>query len=45
MGHVNLLAGGDGLEQEADRCAGLGFEILPILQALADKHWMGEDHG
>ena len=32
------------MDQKADGLAGFGLEILPILQALADKHWMGEDH-
>src|SRR6185312_181255 len=40
----DLTTGGDGLEQKADGCAGFGLDILPILQALADKQWMGEDH-
>src|SRR6476661_7434425 len=40
----DLATGGDGLKQKADGCAGFGLEILPILQALADKHRMGEGH-
>ena len=32
------------MEQKADGCAGFGLEILPILQALADKHWMSKDY-
>ena len=32
------------MEQKADGCAGFGLDILPILQALANEHWMGEDH-
>src|SRR6476659_6571385 len=39
-----LPTGGDGLKQKANGCACFGLDILPILQALADKHWMGEDH-
>src|SRR5262245_30527187 len=40
----NLPTGGDGLDQKADGGAGFGLDIFTILQALADKHWMGEDH-
>src|SRR6476646_5313660 len=40
----DLPTGGDGSEQKANGCACFGLDILPILQALADKHWMGEDH-
>src|SRR5437870_11106438 len=36
--------GGDGAEQEADGSAGLGLEVLPLLQALADQDRMGEGH-
>ena len=32
------------MEQKADGCAGFGLEILLILQALADKHWMGKNY-
>src|SRR5262249_6070084 len=42
--YIDLPTGGDGLEQKPGGFAGLGLEVLPILQALADKHWMGEDH-
>src|SRR5689334_21575105 len=38
------LPRGDGLEQKLDGGAGFGLEVLTILQALADKHRMCEDH-
>src|SRR6266478_8343724 len=39
-----LPTGSDGLDQKADGGARFRLDILPILQALADKHRMGEDH-
>ena len=40
----DLPTGGDGLQQKADGGARFALDILPILQALANKQRMGEDH-
>ena len=42
-GQHGSASGRYGAQQEADRGAGLGFEVLALFQALGDKDRMGED--